>query len=135
MKIMIVEDDVTSSKLLQRILSPHGDCTICIDGEEAVHAFRLAWDEGAPYDLICMDIMMPNMDGKQALLLIRAHEREMGINEADRAKVVMVTAVDDSATVLDSFYRCGATSYIVKPITKGKLMEVIGWDRVEPAAV
>jgi len=44
---------------------------ITIDGIEAVDAFMLALDEGKPYDLVCLDIMMPKLDGTRALKAIR----------------------------------------------------------------
>ncbi|HBN09144.1 MAG TPA: response regulator, partial [Cyanobacteria bacterium UBA8530] len=61
MRILIVEDDFTSRRLLQKILAPYGECEIAINGKEAVSAVELAWGEDAPYHLICLDIMMPEM--------------------------------------------------------------------------
>lgn len=126
MKTLIVEDDFISRRLLKEILSPCGECDIAIDGEEAVQAFRLAHEEGKPYDLITMDIMMPNMDGHMALKQIRELEKEWNIQGADEVKVIMTTALDDPKTVVDAFYKGGATSYLVKPITRKKLMAEIG---------
>ncbi|MFW6242306.1 MAG: response regulator, partial [Thermodesulfobacteriota bacterium] len=71
MKILVVEDDFISRRILKEILTEHGDCDVVVDGDEAVQAFRLAREEGAPYQLICMDIMMPNKDGHEALQEIR----------------------------------------------------------------
>ena len=79
MKYLIVEDDFAARRLLQRYLSNYGDCDIAVDGNEAVEAFRQAVDEKEPYDLICLDIMMPNMDGHEALKVIRQIESEHGI--------------------------------------------------------
>ena len=67
MKTLIVEDEPTSRLLLQAILSGYGDCDIATDGEEAVEAFRSALEQGVPYNLVCMDIMMPKLDGHEAL--------------------------------------------------------------------
>lgn len=125
MKTLIVEDDFISRKIMMELLAPLGECDIAIDGEEAVQAFRLAHEEKRPYDLICMDIMMPNMDGTEALKLIRAAESAMGLMGAAEVKVVMTTALDDPKSVVEAFYRGGATSYLVKPITRQKLMQEI----------
>jgi two-component system chemotaxis response regulator CheY len=125
MRILIAEDDFTARRQLKDILSPYGDCDIVVDGEEAVQAFRLAREEGEPYDLIFMDIMMPNVDGLEAVKLIRAMEKEIGIRGSMEVKIVMVTALDDPKTVINAFYKAGATSYIVKPIQKIKLIEEI----------
>lgn len=134
MNILIVEDDRSGSTMLEQILSPYGRCTTCDDGVKAVAACMKAWDEGSHYHIICMDILMPNMDGKEALSKIREQERTRGIEENRRAKVIMITALDDSQTIMDSFYKAGATTYVVKPITKRKVLEAVRWNRPEKAA-
>ncbi len=123
MKVLIVEDDFISRNLLQKILSPYGECDIAVDGEEAIEAYKLSRLKNEPYDLICMDIMMPNMDGHEALMKIREIEKEMGIRDAAEVKVIMTTALDDPKTVVKAFYRGGAASYIVKPISRQRLFQ------------
>jgi len=122
MKYLIVEDDFAARRLLQRYLSGYGDCDVAVDGHEAIEAFRQALDENKPYDLICLDIMMPNMDGRDALKAIRQIEREHGILGLDGVKVIMTTALGDSKNIMGSF-REGCEAYIVKPIRKEKLLE------------
>ncbi len=118
MKVLIVEDDFTSRKLMQTILSPHGYCDIAVNGKEAVAAFEAALEAETPYDLICMDIMMPEMDGQEALKHIRTIEKEKGLRGANEVKVVMTTALDDPKNVVEAYYKGGATSYIPKPIDR-----------------
>ena len=79
MKTLIVEDDFTSRLFLQTFLSRYGECHIAVNGREAVEAFRMAADNGSPYDLICMDIMMPEMDGQEAVKQIRALEEAQAL--------------------------------------------------------
>jgi len=125
MRALIAEDDFIARKYLKEILSPYGDCDIVVDGQEAVQAFRLAWDEKKPYDLICLDIMMPNMDGHQALKEIREMERTIGIKGSSEVKVIMITALGEPKNVCEAYYKGGATSYIVKPVDRAKLIEEI----------
>ena len=122
MKVLIVEDDFISRKILKEILTPYGECDIAIDGREAITAFRMAYEEGACYDLICMDVIMPNMDGQQALKVIRTFEKQSGVCETDEVKIFMITALGDPKTVVEALYRGGANSYLVKPISKQKLL-------------
>lgn len=122
MKILVVEDDFKNRKLLQSQLSLFGECDTAVDGEEAILAFRMSLDNQQPYDLICMDIRMPNIDGKEALRKIRQIENESGYQDEDKVKVIMTTALDDAEAVVES-YKEGATAYLVKPITKKKLVE------------
>ena len=78
MKTLIVEDDFTSRLLLQELLKGYGPAHVAVNGKEAVEAARMAMDAGEPYDLICLDIMMPEMDGHGALKEIRAQEEARG---------------------------------------------------------
>ena len=122
MKTLIVDDDFTSRLLLQEILKRFGETHIAVNGKEAGAAVRAAMDACAPYDLICLDIMMPEMDGREALKQIRGLEDERGITSSQGAKIVMTTALDQVKDVAQAFYGlCDA--YLCKPIEKGKLLE------------
>lgn len=123
MRILIVEDDFGSRRLLQALLKPYGTCDVVVDGEEAVEAFRLAHEDGQRYDVIFLDIMMPRLDGQEALKRIRTLEKELGVRGVDEVKVVMTTALEDPRNVVEAYYRGGATSYVVKPIDKAKIAE------------
>lgn len=125
MKALVVEDDAVSRKLMQTILSPHCDCHTAVDGKEAVEAFRSAWENDAPFDLICMDIMMPNMDGHEALTEIRSIENGLGTPPERRAKVIMTTALGDPQSVVRALYKEGAATYIVKPVGRDRLLEEV----------
>jgi len=121
MKTLVVEDDFTSRLFLQTILSPYGECHIAVNGLEAIEAFCRARDEGEPYDLICLDIMMPEMDGQTALQEIRRLEEETGILSSFGAKIIMTTALGDPQNVMASF-RALCDGYQVKPIDEAKLL-------------
>jgi len=123
MRILIVEDDFISRNVLQHILANFGLCDIAVDGEEAVEAFKIAWKESKPYDLICMDIMMPVLNGHEALIQIRAIEKRMRLDSSAQAKVVMTTALGDKRNVSDAFYKGGASAYFVKPINRDELLK------------
>ena len=123
MKTLIVEDDFVSRKLLKDIIQKYSDCDVVIDGKEAIQAFRLAWEDNQPYDLILMDIMMPRMDGKEAVKQIRAFEKEINVTGSKEVKIVMTTALGDPKTVFETYYKCGATSYLVKPLSKEKIFD------------
>jgi len=123
MRILIVEDDFVSRNVLQHILAEYGQCDIAVDGLEAVDAFKRAWGESKPYDLVCMDIMMPNLNGHEALTQIRDFEQQMDLNSETEAKVIMTTALNDNKSVSDAFYKGAASSYFVKPINRDKMVE------------
>ncbi len=124
MRILIAEDDLASRKFLFKFFSAYGDCDITLDGLEAIDAVVLSWDDEKPYDLICLDIMMPNLDGIKALKTIRELERERGIEEEKRSKIIMITALNDTDNVFDAF-QIGCQAYAAKPIDTKKLEEVM----------
>ena len=122
MKILIAEDDNISRQIIHKILVRFGRCDAVVDGAEAVEAFKLALEDGEPYDLICLDIMMPGVDGQAALMQIRKMEHRLELRGEREVKVIMLTALDDAHSVVEAYYRGGATAYLVKPIESTKLM-------------
>jgi two-component system, chemotaxis family, chemotaxis protein CheY len=123
MRMLVVEDDFMVRQVIRDILEEYGSIDIAVNGEEAVQAFRVAWRKQQPYDLICMDIMMPVMDGNEALIKIRDIERTLEVPGSKEVKVIMITALDDVKTVVKAYSKGGATSYIVKPIEKERLID------------
>ncbi len=123
MRALIVEDDFASRRMMQRLLENYGEVDVVIDGEEAVTAFSFAWEESRPYDVIFMDIMMPNVDGQEALKRIRALESRMGIKSVDEVKVIMTTVMEDPKNVIEAYNTGGATGYLVKPVDVEKLRQ------------
>jgi len=101
MKILIAEDDFTSRLLLQGFLKNYGTSHVAVNGKEAVDAVRASLEADEPYDLICLDIMMPEMDGQEALRQIRKLEEAKGI--------------------LSTHGACD--SYLTKPIRKVDLLD------------
>jgi two-component system chemotaxis response regulator CheY len=124
MKTLVVDDDFVCRLLLQEILKKYGQCHIAVNGRETVAAVRMALEAGEPYDLICLDIMMPEMDGQQALKEIRVLEESRGIISPRWAKIVMTTALSDSASIRAAM-REQCNYFLVKPIRKDKLIEAL----------
>ena len=121
MKSLIVEDEFTSRLLLQEILKSYGPVHIAVNGKEAVEAVRVALEGDDPYGLICLDILMPEMSGQEALRQIRGDEEARGIMSSSGAKILMITAVEDPKNVFAAFGSlCDA--YLTKPIHKAKLL-------------
>jgi two-component system, chemotaxis family, chemotaxis protein CheY len=124
LKVLIVEDDFTSRLLLQKLLQPYGEGHIAVNGREAVSAFREALETGQPYDLVCLDIMMPEKDGHEALKEMRALEESRNIVSTQGAKVIMTTAMGDVKNVAAAYDEL-CDGYLVKPIDKAKLIALL----------
>jgi two-component system chemotaxis response regulator CheY len=124
MKTLVVEDDFTGRLILHTFLSRYGECHIAVNGREAVDAFGAALESGLRYNLICMDIMMPEMDGREAVRQIRAMEEARGVLSTHGAKIIMTTAVPEAKDALQCFkHLCDA--YLVKPINLFELLKEI----------
>jgi two-component system, chemotaxis family, chemotaxis protein CheY len=120
-RTLIVEDELTSRVLLREILKRYGSPQVVMNGKDAVEAVRTALAAGEPFELICLDIMMPEMDGHQALKQIRQLEDEAGLGDK-RAKVIMTTALADRANVLEAI-QAQCDYFLVKPIDKRALLD------------
>ena len=123
MKCLIVEDDFTARKLLLAYLSKHVECDVAVNGKEAIKAFHTAIKE-KPYDLLCLDISMPEMNGLQALRVIRQIEKQHNRIGSDGVKVIMTTAFSVKDNVITAC-ELGCKSYIVKPVSRDKLFAEI----------
>lgn len=124
MKILIVEDELSQQRLLEMLLVDYGSCDLAANGREALEAIQRAFDTQEPYDLVCMDIMMPEMDGQEALQKIRQIEIKHYREGLPGIKIIMITAQKMATNMLSAF-RAGCDAYITKPITRKKLIQQI----------
>ncbi|MGA2050545.1 MAG: response regulator [Terracidiphilus sp.] len=118
MRSLVVEDDATNRKLLQAFLSRYGECDIAVDGKEAVNTVGRAHQNHQGYDLVCMDLRMPQLDGQEAIREIRKQEAASGVLKI--AKIIVTTIHTDTEDITAALLgRCNA--YLVKPIDTAKL--------------
>ena len=127
MKVLIVEDDFVARRVLQRLVSAYGDAEIAVSGEEAVAAYCASLDEGEPYDLIFLDIMLPGIDGHEVLNRIRAHHEAAG---KDRVRIIMTSSLRDAKNVMNAF-KAQADAYLTKPFSSAGLNEALAKAGVE----
>jgi two-component system chemotaxis response regulator CheY len=123
-RILIAEDDLVSRRFLSGFLSKYGECDIVVDGLEALDAFLISLQDGEYYDLICLDIMMPKVDGVKVLKTIRDLETQKGLLPEKRAKIIMTTALAEADYVKNAF-EIGCEAYAAKPIDTVKFLDVM----------
>ncbi len=124
MRILIAEDDLVSRKFLFKFLSKYGECDLVVDGLEALDAFLISLRDNKPYDLICLDIMMPKVDGVKVLKHIKDLEVQKGILPEKRARIIMTTALAETQIVQNAF-DIGCDAYAAKPIDTVKFIDVL----------
>ena len=121
LRILITEDDFASRKAIQVFLAPYGECFVAVNGFEVIEAFKDALDHGEPYDMICLDILMPEMNGHDALKAIRQTEQDYGVDPSGCVKVIMTTSKNSAQDIAEAFGQ-GCDAYIVKPVNREKLL-------------
>jgi two-component system chemotaxis response regulator CheY len=125
MKILIVDDELVSRMKLQKIMGIIGECQAVNNGHDAIAAFEEAWENGEPFDLIMLDIAMPEMDGTEVLSEIREIEKEKKVPREKRTKIMMVTAYSDKESVI-TCVQTGCDDYISKPFDRQIIVEKLG---------
>ncbi len=111
-KILVVDDSYVCRTIMVKILVNYGECHSALNGEEALEAYKHSVLEHQPFDLITLDIGLPDIGGPEVLEKIRTYE--------EKTKVLMVTSHSDKDSVLTCI-RAGCDVYIVKPI-QGQLL-------------
>lgn len=120
MKSLIVDDEIVNRKKLKYFLTAFGECEMVESGKLAVAAFKEALEKTEPFDLVTLDIMMPEMDGLTALQELRKVEKQHWVdtdNIIPPAIIIMVTSHSDKGLVIGAA-KAGSDGYIVKPYDK-----------------
>jgi two-component system chemotaxis response regulator CheY len=118
MRSLVAEDDATSRVVLQKFLSKYGECDIAVNGKDAVQAVKKARLERRGYDLVCMDLHMPVMNGQEAIREIRTQEAEE--ENLRKMKIIVTTALSDMSSITNALVgKCNG--YMMKPIDIAKL--------------
>ncbi len=122
MKSLVLDDEAVSRKVLAKVLSSLGECITADSGRKAIAEFDAATAEKKPFDLLILDISMPDIDGIQVLATIRAKEKKTGISKADRVKIIMVTATMRKSSIKKCI-QLGCNGYISKPYNRQLLFK------------
>ncbi|MBF0158065.1 MAG: response regulator [Magnetococcales bacterium] len=122
MKILIADDELQNRKLMRDFLKPLGQCDMASDGKAALDLFVADLEDGDPYDIVFLDIMMPVMDGQKALSKMRAAEKRLA-PDARETVIIMVTGMDSSVQAMQAYFKGGCTDYLTKPVTRQSLLD------------
>jgi two-component system chemotaxis response regulator CheY len=122
MKMLILEDDYVSRLVLQRMLLDFGEVHLAVNGKEALQMFLTAHKEGFPYEVVFLDVMVPEMSGHAVLQEIRGYEQQETIAKECTARVLMTTALGDRESVVQAI-KNGCDSYLVKPLSADQVRD------------
>ncbi|KAF3760766.1 hypothetical protein M406DRAFT_93599 [Cryphonectria parasitica EP155] len=118
LRVLVADDNNTNIEVVSRMLKLESvvDVTIAKDGQEAFELVKANFERNERFDVIFMDIQMPNLDGLQSTRLIR----QMGY----KAPIVALTAFSDASNVKDCM-DSGMNEFLAKPIRRPALKQVL----------
>lgn len=120
MKILLVDDSKVSVRHLGRLFGPYGECTTADDGRTGFEQFLLAHKNNTPFNIITMDINMPDWNGDQAIEAIRTYELAF---KKDTAKIIVLSAYLNPKLVMKLF-KAGCSYCLNKPLEDEELKKV-----------
>jgi two-component system chemotaxis response regulator CheY len=121
-RVLVVDDDILNRKLILEILKGKAACDVAADGQEALIAYARSVKTKRPYQVILLDVSMPEVDGMEVLKSIRADEAKRGIPLGTGIPIIMVTAHKEF--FMNSF-STGCDDYILKPFSPSALLEKV----------
>ncbi|MBJ6749064.1 response regulator [Geomonas anaerohicana] len=124
MKCLIIEDNEFLREGLIMFLQGVADIETAGNGREGVDRFTSALQQGQPFDLVLLDIVMPEMDGQQALKLMRQAEQERG-SAGKKSVIIMTTALNSPANMEEAMWDGDCSDYLVKPVARADLMAIL----------
>ncbi len=124
MKTLIVDDEIFNCKLLETILKDYGECSVALDGDTGIQLFEEALKNQVPFDLVCLDIMMPEKDGYEVLRALRNLEQNITLQTNIKSRIIMVTALAEQENKAKAFYE-NCDGYLIKPVERKLLIEML----------
>lgn len=127
LKALIVDDSDLQADILESILNDIGirNITKAENGVHAVEHFEEALRNGDAYSLVFLDIVMPEMDGQEALKRIRALEKGAGVGKNDKSTIIMITSLSSPADMIAALIEGDCTDYVVKPVAESILRAML----------
>lgn len=125
LRCLIVEDDELSRELLALQMEPYAQCDLAVDGRDGVDQFAAALESGESYQLILLDIVMPEMDGLEAAKAIRALEERQGISPDRGVNIVVLSSLSTPQDVIQAYVAAQSAAHLVKPVQPEKLVKTL----------
>ncbi len=122
MKFLIADDNDLHCEIIKNTIESHGQCHTVRDGDEAVKAFAASLENNDFFDAIFIKSKIDAQDGPHALRQIREIEQKLGFGLSEEIPIIM-TVQDEEEQIPETYLRGNGTSFIIKPLTKQKVLE------------
>jgi two-component system chemotaxis response regulator CheY len=124
-KCLIVDDDELGRELIAHYLDGVAECDMASNGALAVEMFQDAFELGSPYELIVLDIVMPEMDGNMAAKEIRLIEKEWGVSINNGVTIIVLSSLNTPADVIQAYVSARSAAHLLKPVQPDKLIATL----------
>lgn len=124
-RYLVIEDDALSRKVLESFFSKFAHCDTAENGATGYGLFEKAVMEGKPYDLICTDIIMPELNGHDLIKKIRNREQSLPIHGYMRTTIFVISASNCSKDMENALLDSDCDDYIVKPFRQEMLKAML----------
>lgn len=125
-RCLLVDDDELGRELIAGYLEGVAECSMAENGLQAVEMFREAFEDGKPFDLVILDIVMPEMDGHTAAREIRMIEKEWGVSINNGVSIVVLSSLNTPNDVIQAYVSARSAAHLVKPVQPDKLLAILG---------
>jgi two-component system, chemotaxis family, chemotaxis protein CheY len=122
LKALIVEDVILLQRMLQKLTEEYANSETAQNGKYAIELFSREYFNGDPFDVIFLDIFMPEMDGIEALRSIRQFEDELKTKDEERVKIIMVTSMSNP-NMIEKARELGCDGYVTKPFNRDQILK------------
>ena len=124
LRCLVVDDDPVGRELLILNLQEIASCDCAANGREALEKYSASLDT-EPYDLIFLDIVMPELDGNEAAKTIRRMELERGITPDKGVNIIVLSSLNTPQDIIKSYVSAQSAAHLVKPLNAVKLKKTL----------
>lgn len=124
LRCLVVDDDPVGRELLILNLQGIASCDCAVNGRDALEKYSASLDT-APYDLIFLDIVMPELDGNEAAKTIRRMELERGITPDKGVNIIVLSSLNTPQDIVKSYISAQSAAHLVKPLNAVKLKKTL----------
>lgn len=124
-RFLIVDDDELSRKILADYMAEFAECSTAPNGKAGYELFEKAILDGKPFDLICSDVLMPEVSGHEMVSRIRAREESLPIAGYIRTRIFMISASGSPKDMSEALLDNNCDDYIVKPFQRTTLKAML----------
>ncbi len=121
MRTLVVEPSPVNRAFLLGVMEDQGPCVAAATAGEGLRLFLQALEREEPFDVVFLDVQLPDMNGLQALETMRAEEARLGVPPLKAAKALITSAADDERAAARAYFQGQAISYLTRPLTVGKI--------------